>query len=49
MLDLPDVKERLQAIAFVTAPSTPEECDRIVRAQIETLAQVVRDAGLRAK
>jgi tripartite-type tricarboxylate transporter receptor subunit TctC len=49
VLDLPDVKERLQAIGFVASPSTPEECDRILRAQIETLSQVVRDAGLRAK
>jgi tripartite-type tricarboxylate transporter receptor subunit TctC len=49
ILDLPDVKERMQSIAFVAAPSTPEECDRIVRAQIETLAKLVEDAGLRPK
>jgi tripartite-type tricarboxylate transporter receptor subunit TctC len=49
ILELPDVKERLQGISFVTAPSTPEECNRILRAQIETLSALVVDAGLRPK
>lgn len=49
VLDSADVKERFQAISFVMSPSTPEECDRILRTQIETLSQVVRDAGLRTK
>jgi tripartite-type tricarboxylate transporter receptor subunit TctC len=49
VLDLPDVKERMQAIAFVQAPTTPEETTRILRAQIETLAKLVVDAGLKAK
>lgn len=49
ILDLPDVKERLQSINYVTAPSTPDEYDRIVRGQIETLGRLVGDAGLRAK
>ena len=49
VLDLPDVKERLQAMGYFPAPSTPEEFDNILRAQIETLSRVVRDAGLRPK
>ena len=49
ILDLPDVKERLQAVGFHLAPTTPEEHDRILRAQIETFSQVVRLAGLRPK
>jgi tripartite-type tricarboxylate transporter receptor subunit TctC len=49
VLDLPDVKERLQGIGFVAAPSTPEECDKILSAQIETLSRLVSDAGLRPK
>ena len=49
ILDLPDINERLQAVGFVPAPSTPEEYDNIVRAQIETLSKVTRDAGLRPK
>jgi len=49
ILDLPDVKERLQGIAYVRAPGTPEECNKILRAQIETLSRLVSDAGLRPK
>jgi tripartite-type tricarboxylate transporter receptor subunit TctC len=47
ILDLPDIKERLDGIGFVRAPGTPEECDKILRAQIETLSKLVSDAGLR--
>ena len=46
---LPDVRERIQAIGFVIAPSTPEESTRILRGQIETLAKLVSDAGLKPK
>jgi tripartite-type tricarboxylate transporter receptor subunit TctC len=49
VLDLPDIKERMQAIAFVPAPTSPEEVDRILRAQIDGLAKLVVDAGLKAK
>jgi len=49
ILDLPDVKERLQGIAYVPAPGTLEECNKILRAQIETLSRLVSDAGLRPK
>jgi tripartite-type tricarboxylate transporter receptor subunit TctC len=49
ILDLPHIKERLQAISFFSAPSTPEEYDKILREQIATLSRVVRDAGLRPK
>jgi tripartite-type tricarboxylate transporter receptor subunit TctC len=48
-LDLPDIKERLQAMGYHLAPSSPEEYDRILREQIETLSRVVRDVGLRTK
>ncbi len=49
ILDLPDVKARLQGIAYVIAPSTPEEYSVILRAQLETLSKLVSDAGLRPK
>jgi len=49
ILNLPDIKERLQAFGFVPAPTTPEEYDKILRGQIETLSKLVRDAGLRPK
>jgi len=49
ILDLPDVKERLQNISFVPAPSTPDEYKRILRAQIEAVSGLVRNIGLRQK
>jgi tripartite-type tricarboxylate transporter receptor subunit TctC len=49
ILELADVKDRLQSISFVLAPSTPEECNQILRSQIETLSVLVADAGLRPK
>ncbi|HTE14336.1 MAG TPA: tripartite tricarboxylate transporter substrate-binding protein [Burkholderiales bacterium] len=49
VLDLPDTKERLQAIGYVIAPSTPEGYDKILREQMDTISTLVRDAGLRAK
>ena len=49
ILALPDIQERLRGYDFVAAPSTPDEHDRILRADIETFAGVVRLAGLRPK
>jgi tripartite-type tricarboxylate transporter receptor subunit TctC len=47
ILELPDVKERLKNIDFTPQPSTPEEHERVVRADIEIFSGVVRAAGLR--
>ncbi len=49
VLNLPDVKERLQAIGLTPAPSTPDEYDKILREQITALSKLGRDAGLRAR
>ena len=49
ILDLPDIKDRLQTMGILPAPSTPEEYDGILRDQVKTLSQLVRDAGLRPK
>ena len=49
VLELPDIKERLQGMGYVAAPTTPEELDRIHREQIETISKVSRDLGLRPK
>jgi tripartite-type tricarboxylate transporter receptor subunit TctC len=49
VLDLPDIKERLDSISFVRTPSTPEAYDKILREQLDTVAQLVRDVGLRPK
>jgi tripartite-type tricarboxylate transporter receptor subunit TctC len=47
VFELPEVKERLQNFDFMPAPTTPEEHERIVRADIDTFAKVIRLAGLR--
>jgi tripartite-type tricarboxylate transporter receptor subunit TctC len=49
VLDLPDVKDRMQAIAFEPAATTPEEYDRIIRSQIEIFTKVAKSAGLLPK
>ena len=45
----PEIKERLQNIAFHVAHSPPEEADRLIRGDIASFNKLVRDAGLRAK
>ncbi len=49
IIDLPEAKERMQTIGYVAAPAGPEEYGKIVRAQIESLNKLVRDAGLKGK
>lgn len=49
VLDLPDVKKQMETINFIPAPTTPEEFDRIIRAQLVTFDRVARQAGLKAK
>lgn len=49
ILNLPDIKERLHTIGFVSASSTPEEHDKIMREEIESLSRLIKDAGLRGK
>ena len=49
VLDLPDIKERFHGMGYVAAPTTPQELDRILREQIETLSKLGKDAGLRPK
>ncbi len=49
VLDLPDIKERLNGISFVIAPSTPEAYDKIVREQMSMISALVVAAGLRGK
>ena len=47
IFELPDIKEKFQHVDFTAAPSSPEEHDRSLRADIETFKGVVRFAGLR--
>jgi len=49
VLGLSDVKDKLGSISFVIAPSTPDEFMGILRAQVDALAKVVREAGIEAR
>ena len=46
ILALPDVRERLSAVAFHLTPSTPKEHDRKLRADIAAFAEIVKQIGL---
>ena len=46
---MPDVKEKMHAISFDLATTTPEEYDKAIRRQIEIFGQVAKAAGLIAK
>jgi tripartite-type tricarboxylate transporter receptor subunit TctC len=49
VLDLPEVKQQMDAMSFEPAPTAPEEYDRILRALMKTFSKVARDAGLVAR
>jgi tripartite-type tricarboxylate transporter receptor subunit TctC len=46
-LDAPEVKKQLAVIDFVAAPTTPDETDKILRAQLVTLEELARAVGLK--
>jgi len=46
-LEAPEVKKQLAVIDFVTAPTTPEETDKILRAQLVTFDELARAVGLK--
>ena len=45
---LPDVKERLDALAFEAVANTPEECTAFFKAESAKWSKVIKTAGLRA-
>lgn len=49
VLALPDVKERLRIMEFQVETATPDEAARLIRADIDTLRRVARQAGLLAR
>ena len=49
VLELPEVRQQMEAMSFEPAPTTPEEYDRILRSLMKTFAKVARDAGLIAR
>jgi tripartite-type tricarboxylate transporter receptor subunit TctC len=49
VLEMQEIRDRLENVDFVAQPTTPEEHERIIRADIETFGNVVRLAGMRPK
>ena len=48
VLELPEVKERMDGFGFERAPLTPEEHDKLLRRLVGSLSKVVVAVGLRA-
>jgi tripartite-type tricarboxylate transporter receptor subunit TctC len=46
VLEMPDVKEKLQAQGSIPAPTTPAEFDAINKADVERYGKILRDAGI---
>lgn len=46
-LETPEIKKQMEVIDFIVAPTTPEETDKILRAQLVTVEEVARAAGLK--
>ena len=49
ILASPEVRDKLKNFDFEPAPTTPEEHDKILRADVATFSEVVKLAGLRPK
>jgi tripartite-type tricarboxylate transporter receptor subunit TctC len=49
IVSLPDVKERIVQLGSVPKPSTPEEFDAFIRAEVQKLAKVVKAANIRVE
>lgn len=47
VLSLPDVRERLAVRGSVPKPSTPEQFDKFVRAEVEKVTKAIRDGGIK--
>jgi tripartite-type tricarboxylate transporter receptor subunit TctC len=49
ILASPEIRDKLKNFDFEPAPTTPEEHDKILRADVATFSEVVKLAGLRPK
>jgi tripartite-type tricarboxylate transporter receptor subunit TctC len=47
ILGLPDIRQRLESYDFQVVTSTPEELDKMLRADIELFTRIAKEAGLR--
>jgi tripartite-type tricarboxylate transporter receptor subunit TctC len=48
VLELPEVKQQMNAMAFEAGPTTPEEYEKQIRGMIEMFGKIAVNAGLRA-
>ena len=48
-LNLPEIRERLQNMGFIVAPTTPEDHDKNLRADLNVFSRVVKEVGLKSK
>ena len=46
VLALPDIRERIAIRGSVTKPSTPEEFDKFVRAEVAKVSKAIKDGGI---
>ncbi len=46
VLEMPEVRKQLEAIDFIPTPTTPEETEKILRAQLVMFDEIARAAGL---
>ena len=49
IMNLPDIREQLRVQALVHRANTPQEFDRFVRSEVETLRKVIQIAGIKAE
>jgi tripartite-type tricarboxylate transporter receptor subunit TctC len=49
LLVLPEIKDRLQSMGFNVAPTTPDEHEKNLRADIEVFTRLVTEVGLKPK
>ena len=49
ILDMPEVRDKLLGVDFNILTSTPEEYDRMLRADIVTFTRIAKEAGLRVR
>ena len=47
VLEMPEVRKQLEAIDFIPTPTTPEETEKILRAQLVMFDEIARAAGLK--
>jgi tripartite-type tricarboxylate transporter receptor subunit TctC len=47
IVELPDVKERLRAVGADPAPTSPEEFDAYIKAEVAKFQKIVKDAGIK--